>query len=921
MYRTQMASRTRALLVSFISCAVLRGCTSDLGAKAESCDFATVMSLRSEWDAHDEPCEKKLPFELWTLMKAEGSAQNPDAQHVRGDCIQSRDVDLVELITPKGYVISDGVAAAPGDVVGETEHAITYEGATAATFEAFCDDDGITRVVRIDVALEAYRPSSKKYLRRLQATTSQAGQAHQVAELIAGLSDIGCTRTTGEDQTVCVVSNSFDANGAAASLQASGDLPVVEVVKDIPAGTKATDEGSAMTELIYDIARGASYKFNSGFTGMQALADDMGVLANNEACDVIIDDVIYFREPAFRDGVIAEAVDAAADGGTLCFSSAGNDWSGWRFDSNFECTAEFVATFPSGSTACGSTSVASHVFQPNLGAASVYRYLWEFSPTRKKETIYVHWDEDVGTVEDVLIVVYVQDVGTEDLTFYSSADEVSGGNALEFIQFEPRLTSDGEVDESVVYFLQIIHFEAGLDDLAGQFLMASTEGITGKSDGSMRGHACASNCVAVAAMAWTKGGGVDGAFEDPESSSVDNFSSRGPCVVSGEVRNKPTTCAADGVSVSTPGFDNFFGTSASAAVAAAIATIVRAACFPKVVTYTEMMEMLTNYDYTVDVTSDADGAAETWGPEAGYGIISASKMLAWVEANCSEACAAAPAGPPSPAEPVVPSDPPAGQTCSDGTEGIEGSGPVCCPIACNQCGGTGCSQSGAAAGLTSSDCCSGEVQTSGVYCDTNQAPCIIGTSPAAPPVTDPTDPPAAAPAGPPSPAEPVVPSDPPAGVTIACNQCGGTGCSQSGAAAGLTSSDCCSGEVQTSGVYCDTNQAPCIIGTSPAGPPVTDPTDPPAAAPAGPPSPAEPVVPSDPPAGQTCSDGTEGIEGSGPVCCPIACTQCGGTGCSQSGAAAGLTSSDCCTGDIQTSGVYCDTNQAPCIIGSAPGPA
>lgn len=57
------------------------------------------------------------------------------------------------------------------------------------------------------------------------------GAALQVAELIAGLSDIGCTRTTGEDQTVCVVSNSFDANGAAASLQASGDLPVVEVVK------------------------------------------------------------------------------------------------------------------------------------------------------------------------------------------------------------------------------------------------------------------------------------------------------------------------------------------------------------------------------------------------------------------------------------------------------------------------------------------------------------------------------------------------------------------------------------------------------------------------------------------------------------------------------------------------------------------
>lgn len=53
----------------------------------------------------------------------------------------------------------------------------------------------------------------------------------QVAELIAGLQEIGCTRTTGEDQTVCVISNSFNADGTASSLQASGDLPPVEVLK------------------------------------------------------------------------------------------------------------------------------------------------------------------------------------------------------------------------------------------------------------------------------------------------------------------------------------------------------------------------------------------------------------------------------------------------------------------------------------------------------------------------------------------------------------------------------------------------------------------------------------------------------------------------------------------------------------------
>lgn len=51
--------------------------------------------------------------------------------------------------------------------------------------------------------------------------------------------------------------------------------------------------------------------------------------------------------------------------------------------------------------------------------------------------------------------------------------------------------------------------------------------------------------------------------------------------------------------------------------------------------YDDMMEMLTNYEYTIDYTSD--GAAETWGAAAGYGIMSARKMLAWVKANC-DAC-------------------------------------------------------------------------------------------------------------------------------------------------------------------------------------------------------------------------------------------------------------------------------------------
>ena len=51
-----------------------------------------------------------------------------------------------------------------------------------------------------------------------------------------------------------------------------------------------------------------------------------------------------------------------------------------------------------------------------------------------------------------------------------------------------------------------------------------------------------------------------------------------------------------------------------------------------------MIEMLTDYQYTIDVTSDAGGEIETWGAEAGYGIISANRMLAWIAKNCQESC-------------------------------------------------------------------------------------------------------------------------------------------------------------------------------------------------------------------------------------------------------------------------------------------
>ena len=126
----------------------------------------------------------------------------------------------------------------------------------------------------------------------------------------------------GSGVRIGVLSDSYNALGGAAGNVASGDLPAgVRVLDDLAAGS---DEGRAMMQLAYDVAPGVGFSFHTAFGGIARFAVGIVELFDDGA-DIIVDDVSSSIEPFFQDGIIAQAVDYVAAQGVPYFSSAGND--------------------------------------------------------------------------------------------------------------------------------------------------------------------------------------------------------------------------------------------------------------------------------------------------------------------------------------------------------------------------------------------------------------------------------------------------------------------------------------------------------------------------------------------------------------------------------------------------------------------
>ena len=104
--------------------------------------------------------------------------------------------------------------------------------------------------------------------------------------------------------------------------RSQGELPEITILPG--AFGFGTGEGTAMMEIIHDLAPDSELYFATAFGGVASFAENIRRLYD-AGCRIIVDDVIYFNESPFQDGPIAQAVNDVSAGGALYFSSAGNE--------------------------------------------------------------------------------------------------------------------------------------------------------------------------------------------------------------------------------------------------------------------------------------------------------------------------------------------------------------------------------------------------------------------------------------------------------------------------------------------------------------------------------------------------------------------------------------------------------------------
>lgn len=400
----------------------------------------------------------------------------------------------------------------------------------------------------------------------LVTTQADSGMYADVARSTYGVDGSGIR--------VGVLSDSFNRENSRDSMQqniASNDLPTdTRILQDAASGS---DEGRAMAQLIHDLAPGSAIDFATAFNGQASFANNIIRLA--QAGDkVIVDDVSYFAELTYQNGIIAQAVNEVASQGVAYFSSAGNDGK-----------EGYQGAWVSGATqTLGGQAYTLMQFAPGQDYINIR--------VAASQTIILQWDQPGASAGGP--------GATSDLDIYLTAADgttIRGGAASNNIGGDPvevfRFTANSTVPSGTTLQLRVgLRSGAAPGEIR---LIASGNGaavdlenpLSNTNEGTLYGHHAVEGGMGIGATSFART--PLAGFNPPVAES---FSSRGTQkiwyddngarlaapeyygVAVTAVDGGNTTFFASDSSADADSFPNFFGTSAAAPDAAAVAALM-----------------------------------------------------------------------------------------------------------------------------------------------------------------------------------------------------------------------------------------------------------------------------------------------------------------------------------------------------------
>lgn len=389
--------------------------------------------------------------------------------------------------------------------------------------------------------------------------------------------------------------------------QTSGDLPPqVEIIEEYIGG--GTDEGAGMAELIYDMAPASNIAFHTVFNGLEAdFAEAIRRLWQEANCNIVVDDVIFYAEAMFQQGPVAQAARRCVEAGNPYYSSAGNNANyGYRFtfnDANPKIDEEdgtrdgndfhrwengeifLPITILGGDVLIGITQwnqPFDSISEGNGSQIDLDVYFYDVPTTTTGSIVFSSIDIQGNTGAprgDALENINVINGSFEPVTYYMAINHNKG------MQDRIPQSESTPLEISCVFF-------AGMQRIGG--ISNTTSEYGGPT---IYGHSIAPGVVSVAAVPWYDTLPYDRTFPPSNDIDPEYFSSRGGDLTlyfddngnfAPSTEFQPDISGVDGNNTTFFGmpldlngfngepdqFPNFFGTSASAPNAAAIAGLL-----------------------------------------------------------------------------------------------------------------------------------------------------------------------------------------------------------------------------------------------------------------------------------------------------------------------------------------------------------